>query len=68
MWDLIVSVPDHCLTFYLGRKVAYSLMGMGFHSVNGLKTCLNGHIWTTFVVPRLVYGLEIHSLVQKEWH
>ena len=19
MWDLIVSVPDHCLSFYLGR-------------------------------------------------
>ena len=20
MWDLIVSVPDHCLSFYLNRK------------------------------------------------
>ena len=20
MWDLIVSVPDHCLSFYLARK------------------------------------------------
>ena len=20
MWDLIVSVPDHCLSFYFGRK------------------------------------------------
>ena len=24
----------------LGRKTANSLMGSGFHSVNGLKTCL----------------------------
>ena len=31
----------------------------GFHSVNGLKTCLNGFIWNTFVLPRLIYGLEI---------
>ena len=21
MWDLIVSVPDHCLLFYFGHKV-----------------------------------------------
>ena len=20
MWDLIVSVPDHCLSFYLGQN------------------------------------------------
>ena len=45
----------------LGRKTAYSLMGAGFHSVNGVKTCLNGHIWNTFVVPRLIYGLEVVS-------
>ena len=50
----------------LGREAAYSLMGAGFHSVNGLKTCLNGHIWTTFVVPRLVYGLEILSLKKND--
>ena len=30
--------------FNLRRKTAYSLMAAGFHSVNGLKTCLNGHI------------------------
>ncbi|MEW8547538.1 MAG: reverse transcriptase family protein [Candidatus Thiodiazotropha sp.] len=46
----------------IGRKTAYSLMGAGFHSVNGLKTCLNGHIWNTFVVPRLIYGLETLSV------
>ena len=47
----------------IGRKTASSLMGgAGFHSVNGLKTCLNGFIWNTFVVPRLIYGLEIMTL------
>ena len=25
-----------------------SLMGVVFRSVNGLKKCLNGHIWSTF--------------------
>ena len=23
MWDLIVSVPDHCLSFYFGLQVAF---------------------------------------------
>ena len=49
----------------LGRKTAYSLMGAGFHSVNGLKTCLNGQIWSTFVVSRVIYGLETLSLTKK---
>ena len=22
MWDLIVSVPDHCLSFYFGNHIA----------------------------------------------
>ena len=50
----------------IGRKTAYSLMEAGFHSVNGLKTCLNGFIWNTFVVPRLIYGLEIMTLKKGE--
>ena len=27
MWDLIVSVPDHCLSFYFayGSKIGYEL-------------------------------------------
>ena len=58
----------------IGRKTAYSLrwrgVGVGggarFHRVNGLKTCLNGHIMSTFVVPRLVYGLEIITLQRKD--
>ena len=41
-------------------------MGAGFHSVNGLKTSHNGHLWSTFVVPRVIYGLETLSLMKKD--
>ena len=51
----------------LGRKTAYSLMGAGFHSVNGLKTSQNSHIWSIFVVPRIVYGLEVLLPNKKEF-
>ena len=49
----------------LGRKTAYSLMGAGFHSGNGLKVSLNGFIWSTYVLPRVVYGLEALILRKK---
>ena len=38
----------------LGKKTAFSLMGAGFHWGNGLKAAQNGHIWYTFVIPRLL--------------
>ena len=50
----------------LGRKTAYSLMGAGLHGGGGLKATLGGHIWSTFVIPRLLYGLEALLLKQKD--
>ena len=41
-------------------------MGAGFRSVNGLKTCHNRHMWSTFVVQRVIYGLETLSLIKKD--
>ena len=51
----------------LGRKTAYSLMGAGFHGGGGLKPSQNGFIWSTFVVPRLLYGLEALLHTQKRY-
>ena len=51
----------------LCRKTAYSLMGAGFHSVNGLKNNKKSHSWSTFVVPRIVYGLEVLLPNKKEF-
>ena len=28
MWDLIVSVPDHCLSFYFGKTSNSELFGI----------------------------------------
>ena len=42
-------------------------MGVGFHSGNGLKLCLNSFIWSTFVLPRLTYGLEVFLLRKKDF-
>ena len=42
-------------------------MGAGFHSGYGLKVSLNGFIWSTYVLPRVVYGLEALILKKKEF-
>lgn len=41
-------------------------MGAGFHSMNGLKECVNGKLWSTYVIPRLLYGLEVLDLKQSD--
>ena len=58
--------PDIEQKINLGRKTAYSLMGAGFHGGGGLKPSQNGYIWSTFVVPRLLYGLESILLSKKD--
>ena len=52
----------------LCRRTAYSLMSAGFHSINELKSSQSAHnIWSTFIVPRIVYGLEAVLLSRKEF-
>ena len=41
-------------------------MGAGFHSINGLKQSVNGKLWSTYVIPRLLYGLEVQELKQSD--
>ena len=50
----------------LGRKTAYSLMGAGLHGGSGLKATQIGHIWSIFVISRLLYGLEVQLLKRKD--
>ena len=50
----------------LCRKTAYSLMDAGPHVGSGLKATLGGHIWSTFVIPWLPYGLEALLLKQND--
>ena len=35
MWDMIVSVPDHCLSFYLVMKVTKSLCSLNLKQLCG---------------------------------
>ena len=50
----------------LGKKTAYYLIGAELHGVRGLKKTLGGHIWSTFVIPRLPYGTDALILKQND--
>ena len=50
----------------LGRKTAYALMGTGLHSGNGLTKPLCAYLWSTYVIPRVVYGLEVQKLSRTD--
>ena len=41
-------------------------MDAGFHGGNGLRAAHTGHIWSTFVIPRLLYGLEVQLFKKKD--
>ena len=58
--DTIVKERLSC-----GRKTAYSLMGTGFHGVNGLSPKISLHIYEMYVLPRVLYGLEATILKKK---
>ena len=50
----------------LSRKTAYALMGAGLHSGNDLTKQLCAYLWNTYVIPRLVYGLEVQQLTRTD--
>ena len=41
-------------------------MGAGFHGKSGLKQCIKADMWRKYVIPRLIYGLEVHNLRKKD--
>ena len=50
----------------LARRTAYSLMGTGFHGVNGISPSYTINIYRTYVLPRLTFGLEAVVLKEKQ--
>lgn len=46
----------------LGRRTAYGLMSVGIYSGSGLNPTASCKILSTYVVPRVVYGLEAVTL------
>ena len=49
MWDLIVSVPDHCLSFYLATNVIITFVTLRF--IKNVYSCKRRTLY-----PPMFYG------------
>ena len=57
------NVPHRINT---GRRTVYSLMGAGCHGKSGTGQGIRAKMWSTYVVPRFIYGLETQALTMKD--
>ena len=51
--------PDITHKVQLGRRTMYSMMGAGVYGGSGLSPVVSAHLWKTYVIPRVIYGLEV---------
>ncbi len=63
-----MDVKDSAITdkVKLPRRTAYALMGTGLHGRNGLPANVSLKIYKSYVLPRLLYGLEAMNLDSKQ--
>lgn len=58
--------PDVSERIQLARRTVYSLMGAGLHGENGSSPAASVKLINTYVLPRLIHGLEATVLPQKD--
>ena len=56
-------VPDRIQT---ARKTVYALMGAGLYGMNGINPMVSIHMIKCFVLPRLLYGLDMIRLTKTD--
>ena len=61
--DSAVNVEDR---ISLAMRTGYSLMKSGFHGSNGLNPMVSYRLYQTYVLPRMLYSLEILDLRKSD--
>ena len=60
------SLVDIKKKLQLGRGTLYSLMGAGAYGNSGLNPPVSFHMWKTFALPKMLYGLEVSYLRRSD--
>jgi hypothetical protein len=50
----------------IGRRTVYALMGAGLHGFSGLNPRASIHLINSYVIPRLLYGLDMIQLTASD--
>ncbi len=60
--------PDEAIDAHVNtaRGALYSMLGAGLHGRNGLTPLLTRSLYVTYVIPRLMYGLEALILQKSQ--
>lgn len=58
-----INVDDRLKT---GRKTVYALLGSGLHAKRGMSPLVATKIWKTYVIPRILYGIEVMNYTQTD--
>ena len=61
--EVKINIQDHIST---ARKTLYSLIPVGINSKDGLNPLVAYRIYQSYVIPRLLYGLEVLPLNQSQ--
>ena len=65
-WKSGTTAPDVNDNIKKARRAAYSLLRIGLHGIDGLDPASSHKIIQTYVVPRLLHGLDATILGQQE--
>jgi endonuclease/exonuclease/phosphatase family metal-dependent hydrolase len=64
--DSAGNIPTVAKNVTNARKALYSMMGTGMHGTNGLPPATNVYLMNIYIMPILLYGLEILLPSEKE--
>ena len=60
------NIPDTKARTKTGRQTVYVLMGAGMYGCNGISPIITSSMWTTFVIPRVLHGIEMLDIRRKD--
>ena len=61
--DNVINIEER---LSLARRTQYALINTGVHGSNGLNPRISYNIYQCYVMPRLLYGLEVLPLTQSQ--
>ncbi|KAK3105639.1 hypothetical protein FSP39_002449 [Pinctada imbricata] len=60
------NTPNITQRIETARKTLYALLGSGLHGKNGISPAITIGMWNTFVIPRMLHGIEFLNVRRKD--
>jgi hypothetical protein len=67
-WRASKTAPDVEKKIDTARRSSYALLGIGLHGYDGLDPAASNKLITTYILPRILHGLDASVLSRKQIH